>query len=99
MIDMKNTLRTLGAVLALGTATAAFAHPGHGADSLLHRLADAMLPLALIAIGVLALDGSSRKPGSAPQPGALRRLLSARGHLLAIGTVAAVALLTMLAHL
>ena len=96
---MNTTLRTLGAVLALCTATAASAHPGHGADSLLHTLSDATLPLALVAISVLALDGSRRKPGSAPQPGALQRLLGARGHLLAIGTVAAVALLTMLAHL
>lgn len=96
---MKTTLRTLGAVLALCTATAASAHPGHGAAGLLHALADAALPLALVAIGVLALDGSSRKPGSAPQSSALQRLLGARAHLLAIGTVAAVALLTMLAHL
>ncbi|WP_442775933.1 hypothetical protein [Sphaerotilus montanus] len=96
---MNTTLRTLGAVLALCTATAASAHPGHDAAGLLHTLSDATLPLALVAIGVLALDGGRRKPDSAPPSGAVQRVLGARGHLLAIGTVAAVALLTMLAHL
>ena len=94
----KTFLRILGAAVALTAATSASAHPGHASGHpLLHALADAALPLGLVAIAVLAVDGASRG-GDASAPARIRHLLGARAHLLAIAAVAGLVGLVLLAH-
>lgn len=64
---MKHIFRTLGTLVALVSASAAHAHPGHDTgdrlSSLLHTLADAALPLGLVAVAMLLLDTATGHGG------------------------------------
>jgi hypothetical protein len=96
---MKHIFRPLGALVALVSACAAHAHPGHDTGGLftglLHTLADAALPLGLVAVAMLLLDSATGRAGG----GRLGRLVATPARrAAAVAVLAVLVALVMAAH-